>query len=232
LNRSKSNVLTLYFHPLASYCHKVLIALHENGTPFEPKIVNFGDEESVADLLARWPLRKIPVLHDQGRARTVAETSIIIEYLDEAYPGPIRFIPKDRKKALEVRLWDRVFDLYVHTPMQKIVADRLRPAGSEDRHGVAEAKTTLRTAYDMIDAHLENRDWAGGSDFTMADCSATPALFYAGIIVPFGEKLKRLSSYFERLLQRPSVVRTLREAQPYFHLFPYRDIMPERFLRL
>jgi glutathione S-transferase len=225
-------VLTLYFHPLASYCHKVLIALYENGTPFQPKIVNFGDEGSAAELLARWPVGKIPVLHDQDRNRTLPETSIIIEYLDEHYRGPTRFIPNRREAALEVRLWDRFFDLYMQTPMQKIVTDRLRPAGSQDPHGVAEAKTALETAYDMIDAHMENSVWACGNGFTMADCSAAPALFYAGIVVPFGPNLKRLASYFERLLQRPSFVRTLREAQPYFEFFPYRDTMPARFMNL
>jgi glutathione S-transferase len=225
-------VLTLYFHPLASYCHKVLIALYENGTRFQPKIVNFGEEGSAAELLARWPVGKIPVLHDQDRNRTLPETSIIIEYLDEHYRGPTRFIPNNREAALEVRLWDRFFDLYVQTPMQKIVTDRLRPDESRDPHGVAEARTALELAYDMIDAHMENSVWAGGDDFTMADCSAAPALFYAGIVVPFGPNLNRLASYFERLLQRPSFVRTLREAKPYFEFFPYRDSMPARFLNL
>ena len=224
--------LTLYFHPLASYCHKVLIALYENDTLFEPKIVNFDEEGSSAELLARWPVGKIPVLHDKDRNRTVPETSIIIEYLDEHYPGATRFIPRNNETALEVRLWDRFFDLYVQSPMQKIVTDRLRPDGSQDRHGVAEAKATLRTAYKMIDAHMGRHSWAGGNEFTMVDCSAAPALFYGGIVVPFGEDLKQLSSYFERLLERPSFARTIREARPYFEFFPYRESMPARFLRL
>lgn len=224
--------LTLHFHPLASYCHKVLIALYENDTLFEAKIVNFDEEGSSAELLARWPVGKIPVLHDKDRNRTVPETSIIIEYLDEHYPGSTRFIPRNNETALEVRLWDRFFDLYVQSPMQKIVTDRLRPNGSQDRHGVAEAKAALRTAYEMIEAHMGSRMWAAGDEFTMADCSATPALFYGGIVLPFGEDLKQLSSYFERLLERPSVARTIREARPYFDRFPLRDSMPARFLNL
>src|SRR5688572_6202113 len=134
--------LTLYFHPLASFCHKVLVALYENGTPFEPKIVDFAEEDSRAELFARWPVGKIPVLHDRERNRIVPETSIIIEYLDEHYAGPTRFIPRDIEAALEVRLWDRFFDFYVQSPMQKIVTDRLRPEGSHDHHGVAEAEAT------------------------------------------------------------------------------------------
>ena len=224
--------LMLHFHPLASYCHKVLIALYENDTLFEPKIVNFDEEASSAELLARWPVGKIPVLHDKDRNRTVPETSIIIEYLDEHYPGRTRFIPRDKETAREVRLWDRFFDLYVQSPMQKIVTDRLRPDGSWDPHGVAEAQSTLRTAYKMIDTHMGNSAWAGGDEFTMADCSAAPALFYGGIVLPFAEDLKQLSSYFERLLERPSVARTIREARPYFDRFPLRDSMPARFLEL
>jgi glutathione S-transferase len=229
-DEASSMALTLYFHPLASYCHKVLIALYENDTPFQPKLVNFDEESSSAELLAHWPVGKIPVLHDSGRNRIVPETSIIIEYLDEHYPGPTLLVPQNSETALEVRLWDRFFDLYVQSPMQKIVTDVLRSDGSQDRVGVAEAHSTLRTAYKMLDAHLDNRAWAGGDEFTMADCSAAPALFYGGIVQPFAEDLKQLASYFERLLERPSVARTIREAQPYFDHFPLRASMPARFL--
>jgi glutathione S-transferase len=222
--------LTLYFHPLASFCHKVLVALYENGTPFEPKIVDFAEEDSRAELFARWPVGKIPVLHDRERNRIVPETSIIIEYLDEHYAGPTRFIPRDIEAALEVRLWDRFFDFYVQSPMQKIVTDRLRPEGSHDHHGVAEAEATLQTAYAMIDARMDGRAWAAGDAFTMADCSAAPGLFYGSIVVPFGGDLKRLGSYFERLLERPSFARTISEARPYFELFPLREKIPARFL--
>ena len=222
--------LTLYLHPLASFCHKVLIALYENDTPFEARIVNFDEESTRAELLARWPVGKIPVLHDPTRDRIVPETSIIIEYLDEHYPGPTLFIPRDPETAIEVRLWDRIVDLYVHAPMQKIVADLLRAAASRDPHGVAEAKSTLRTAYEMLDAHMANRVWSGGNAFTLADCSAAPALFYGSIVLPFGKDLTQLSAYFERLLERPSFARVIKEAQPYFKMFPLREKMPRRFL--
>jgi glutathione S-transferase len=218
--------LVLHCHPLSSFCQKVITALYENGTPFEARTVNLMDAEARADYLRLSPLGKIPTLQDGHRA--IIETSIQIEYLDRHHPGAHALLPEDDEARLEVRLWDRMFDLYVELPMQRIVGDRLRPDGRQDRHGVAEARAALRAAYAMIEAHLDGRTWAAGDDFSMADCAAAPALFFAGILEPFGEH-DRLSAYFERLLARPSYARALAEAQPHFLNFPYYDDMPERF---
>jgi len=222
--------LTLYMHPLASFCHKVLIALYENAVAFRPVTGDLGDPDSAAPLRNRWPATKIPVLHDTSGDRTVPETSIIVEYVQEHYPGPVPLLPADADRRLDARLWDRFFDLYVSVPMQKIVADRLRPEAERDRLGVVDARRTLEVSYDMADAHLRGRSWAAGETFTLADCAAAPGLFYAGIVHPFGEARPALAAYFERLLVRPSVERTLREARPFFALFPYREAIPPRFL--
>jgi glutathione S-transferase len=223
--------LTLLFHPLSSFCWKALIALYENGTEFQPQIIDLGDAASQAQLADLWPLTKFPVLRDHKRDRTVPETSIIIEYLQTHYPGPVRLLPEDAELCLEARLWDRFFDLYVSVPVQKIVGDRLRPEANRDPHGIADARKTLNKAYDMIERQVAKGAWAVGSDFTMADCAAAPALFYASILQPFDARHPALAAYFERLLQRPSVVRVLAEARPYFSMFPYKDAMPARFLR-
>jgi glutathione S-transferase len=222
--------LVLYFHPLASFCHKVLVALYENGTPFEGRIVDLMDEAASAAFLGLWPVGKIPVLRDEGRDRTVPETTIIIEYLDRHYPGRQPLFPRNEARALEARLWDRFFDLYVSAPMQKIVTDRLRPAGESDARGVAEAAATLDTAYGMIERHMADRSWAAGDGFSVADCAAAPALFYAGIVQPFAHSHARVAAYFERLLERAAVQRTIADARPYFHLFPLREAIPARFL--
>jgi glutathione S-transferase len=124
--------LVLYFHPLSSFCQKALIALCENGTPFEPRIVDLSDEASRAAFLRLWPIGKFPVLRDEARDRLIPESSVIIEYLDQHYPGPAPLVPADPDLALKTRLADRFYDLYVHEPMQKIVGDRLRPAGERD----------------------------------------------------------------------------------------------------
>jgi glutathione S-transferase len=211
--------LTLHFHPLSSYCHKTLIALYENATPFTPNMVNLGDDRQRTALLTLWPLGKFPVLRDDARDQTIPESSVIIEYLDGHYPGRTRFIPADIGLALETRLRDRFYDLYVHEPMQKMVGDRLRPQGKKDPHGVEEAKARLRTSYDMIDREMAARDWAMGDFFSLADCAASPALFYANKVLPFSGH-PHLEAYFARLTTRPSYARVLKEAEPYFSMFP------------
>lgn len=222
---------TLYIHPLASFCHKVLIAFYENEVPFTAETVDLMSPGEAADHLARWPVGKIPVLYDSNRDRIVAETSVIIEYVGERYPGAAPMLPDDPEARLEARLWDRFFDFYVSQPMQKIVTDRIRPEGENDAYGVGEARRTLDTAYAMIERRMAGRTWACGDAFTIADCAALPGLFFAGIVQPFPPSSENLAAYFERLLARPSVRRTLAEARPFFSMFPYRDAMPERFLR-
>jgi glutathione S-transferase len=220
--------LTLYFHPLSSFCHKVLIALYENETAFKGEIVDLGDESERSSFVALWPSGKIPLLRDESRL--VPETTIMIEYLDRHYPGTHPLLPKEPEACLEARLLDRLFDQYVMLPMQKVVYDRLRADGEHDHRGVAEAISTLRMAYEMIESKLSDRTWAAGKEFTIADCSAAPSLFYAAIVEPFPSGKQHLAAYFERLLNRPSIKRTLSEARPYFYLFPLKDAIPQRFL--
>jgi glutathione S-transferase len=212
--------LTLMFHPLSSFCHKVLIALYENDTPFTPQIVNLMDEGERAAFRKLWPIGKFPLLRDEARDWTVNESSIIIEYLDQHFPGKTRFIPADPELARQMRFRERFFDLYVHLPMQKIVGDRLRPEGNKDPHGVEEARETMRTALGMIDQAMAAKTWANGEDFTMADCSAAPALFYADKVMPFAATHPAAHAYLGRLMQRPSYARALQEAEPYFKFFP------------
>lgn len=221
--------LTLYYHPLASFCHKVLVALYESAAPFQGRIIDLGNAADRAELTALWPLGKFPVLVDEARQRTLPESTVILEYLCQHVAGCAELLPHDAELCLEVRLWDRVFDAYVQGPMQKIVGDLLRPAGERDPRGVAEARATLGIAYDMLERQLAPGAWAVGDRFTMADCAAMPALFYASIVEPFPPAHSRLAEYFERLMGRPSVRRTLDEARPYFPLFPFKDAIPARF---
>jgi len=212
--------LRIYSHPLASFCHKALIALYENDTPFEPVLVDLADAASRAAFQAVWPMAKMPVLRDEARNRTVAESTIVIEYLDAFYPGATRLLPADPDRAWQTRMWDRFHDHYVQEPMQRIVGDRLRPAGSNDPHGVEHAKAQLQAAYAVLEREMEGKTWAIGDAFTLADCAAAPALFYADTVVPFAATHRHLSAYLDRLMERPSFARVLAEAQPYFALFP------------
>ncbi|HEX2886858.1 glutathione S-transferase family protein [Vineibacter terrae] len=212
--------LTLHCHPLAAFAQKVLIALYENGTPFKPHIVDLGDPAANAAFKRLWPIGKMPVLRDDVRDRTIPESSIIIEYLAQHYPGATALLPADPDLALATRLRDRFYDHYVAYPMQRIVADRLRPPDGRDPIGVAEAQAQLRTAYDVIDQQTADSTWAMGDMFTMADCAALPALYYANEVLPFRSSHRHAASYLDRLTQRPAVARVLAEAEPYRHLFP------------
>lgn len=220
-------MLTLYYHPLASFCWKVLIALYENGTAFTPRLIDPANPDDHALMEKFWPVAKMPVLQDNGQDEVVAETSIIIEYLDRHHPGPRPMLPTDPDAALQARLWDRFFDLYIHNPMQRIVLARLTMHGEVEAQVAKAARAALETGYRTAEAHLQGQDWAAG-DFGIADCAAAPALFYAATLHPI-DAYPALGAYTERLFVRPSVARVLDEAKPWFDLYPFADQLPARF---
>jgi glutathione S-transferase len=210
--------MKLHAHPFSSYCQKVLTALYENDTPFEFHRLNLGDEASAAEFAALWPLKRMPVLVDRGR--TIVESSIIIEHLDLEHPGRTRFVPEDRREALEVRTLDRFFDHYVMSPMIRIVFDFIRPEPARDPLGVGEARALLDTAYGWLERTLAGRPWAAGADFSLADCAAAPALFYADWVHAIGPSRPALQGYRARLLARPSFARAVDEGRPFRPHFP------------
>lgn len=215
--------LKLYAHPFSSYSQKVLIALYENETPFEYRQINHADPKILAELEALWPFKRFPVLVDtdaNGNERTLIESTIILEYLDQRYPGRTRLIPADADAALETRFMDRFFDNCIMTPTQKPVSDALRPEGARDSYGVEDAKRQLDIAYAWLDATMKNREWAIGSQFTMADCAAAPSLFYADWAYRIPEKFANVIAYRKRLLARPSFARAVDEARYFRPFFP------------
>ncbi|MFT3808093.1 glutathione S-transferase family protein [Arenimonas sp.] len=221
--------LVLHAHPLSSFCHKVLIALYEAGTPFEFRLFNPGDPESRASHLAMWPPGQMPVLQDTARGKTVPETTIIIEYLDRFYPGERAMLPSDPDARLDARLWDRFSDFHVMLPLQRAVASRIAGDAVQEAKVFAEVQAKLAVSYGVLDRHLADRRWLAGSDFSLADCAAEPALFYAAAIVPFERDYPALGAYFDRLLERPSVQRVLKEAGPWIRYFPLLATLPPRY---
>ena len=209
--------LVLYQHPFALYCWKALIALYERDVPFTAEPV----EADRSALAALWPPASIPVLVDDGVV--FPESSTIVEHLDRHGDAP-PLMPSDRDDALKARLWDRVADEYVATPVQKIVGDALRAPDARDAHGVSQAHATLDLAYATLEPQLDGRDddgWLAGDDFTLADCAAAPALHYAEVVHPLDRDAHpALAAYFDRVLARPSVARVVEEARPYRELFP------------
>jgi glutathione S-transferase len=212
--------LKLYYHPLSSYCWKVLIALYEGGVAFEPELVDLQDPDARERFIRMTPLGKFPVLVDDEASKGFPESSIIIEYLANRFPTAAKLIPQDKDLALRVRLSDRFYDLYVHDKMQKIVGDRLRPEGKKDPEGVERARNELEIALALVDRDMAEGGWATGLTFTMADCAAAPALYYANQVAPFGDSHPGAARYLDRLMARPSFARVLSEAEPYFAMFP------------
>ena len=211
--------LRLFYHPFASFCQKVLIAFYEKGIAFERVPIDLGDREQRAELERVWGLAKFPVLRDEARDLTIPESGVIIEYLDRLTPDAPLLVPADADSAMRARIWERFFDNYVAAPVTKVVIDELRPAGRRDPHGVEEAKGLLATAYALFDGEIGKSGWAAGEAFSLADCAAAPALFYANTMVPIAGH-PRLASYYERLLGRPSFRRVIDEARPHRHLYP------------
>lgn len=211
--------LELFLHPLSSYCHKVLIAFYENGIPFEIKRVD--DPVVAREWTTLSPLNKFPILRDVRRGTVVPESTIIIEYLNTHFPGKVKLIPDDPDLAWQVRLRDRFFDNYLHTPMQKFAADALRPQGKKDAYGLDQARAEFAKALTLVNAEMAERTWATGDAFTMADCAAAPALFYGNRFYgPFRDTHPHALAYLDRLMGRPSYARALEEAKPFMHLLP------------
>jgi len=211
--------LTLYEHPFALYCQKVVIALYERGIGFDRVVV--GEDVSREQLAEVWPMASIPVLRDDEAEVIVPETTIIIEYLDRIEADGPPMIPTDADEALEARGWDRFLDQYVSTPVQTIVFDALKPEERRDPETVADARRTLDTAYDVLEGHLAGRELAAGSGFTVADCAAAPALFYAWVPNPWDERTHpNLTRYYRDLAHRPSYAKVIDEARPYRDVYP------------
>jgi glutathione S-transferase len=208
----------LYAHPFSSYCQKVLTALYENGTAFEYRLLDHNDPETLADFERRWPIKRFPILIDGDRQ--VMEATILIEYLDRHYPGPITLIPADPDKAIEVRMLDRFFDNYISTPQQKIVFNAIRAEADRDPYGDKEARDMLERAYAWLDRHMEGRMWASGDTFTLADCGAGPFLFYADWTHAIDPAFTHVHAYRKRLLARPSFARAVDEGRPFRAYFP------------
>jgi glutathione S-transferase len=206
----------LYLHPLSSYSQKAKTAFYEKNLPFEVKLLD-GSEPVASEFAAKWPIRRFPVLEHGGDF--IFEATSIIEYIDMLHPGEQPLIPRDAATAIRVRMWDRFFDNYTQYPQQRMVNAALGREMEPD-DGYVRWRQALETAYAILDRHMQGRRWAAGESFSLADCSAAPALLYADWAHPMAERFEHARAYRARLLQRPSYARALEEARPYRHLYP------------
>jgi glutathione S-transferase len=210
--------LALYGHPFASYVWKPLVALYERNVGFEFRMVDPDHPQNQARVAQISPTGQFPVLTDRGHE--IPQSNAVIEYLDLYHGNAAPMVPSDPREALDARMIADVFDDYVEAPMQRIVGDALRDSAESDRRGVAEARDTLDRCYAWLDKRLAGGEWAACGRFTIADCAAAPALFYADWVHPIADRHGTLAAYRARLLARPSVARVVDEARQYRHLFP------------
>jgi glutathione S-transferase len=210
--------LDLYGHPFASFVWKPLIALYERNVDFTFRIVDNDHPENQMRIAELSPTGQFPALIDGNKE--VIQSNAVIEYIDLFHGHGVPMVPSDPREALEARMMADVFDDYVELPMQRIVGEALRDESEADPRGAADAHAFLERSYAWLDRKLEKQEWAACGRFTIADCAAAPALFYADWVHPIPERLAALAAYRERLLSRPSVVRVVDEARPYRNLFP------------
>jgi glutathione S-transferase len=210
--------MELFAHPFSSYSQKALLAFRENEIPFTYRVLDPGDPATMDAFRSRWPLERFPVLVDGDR--TVFEATAIIEYLAVHHPGAVTLVPQGRDRAVDVRMLDRFFDNYVSTPLQTIVFDARRKPEDRDPYGAREARAMLEKSYRWLDATMADRTWAAGDDFTMADCAAAPALFYADWTHRIDPAFANVIAYRQRLLARPTFAKLVDEARPFRPYFP------------
>ena len=198
-------MLTLYEHPFALYCQKVLVALNELGVAYD--VLEEQRDFDRNELARLWPPASIPVLRDGDRV--IGETSIIIEYV-----AGVQLVP-----SLEARKWDRLCDQYVSDAVQAIVYETI--VQRLDERAIGQAQDRLHMAYGMIEAQLADSEFLAGDTFTIAECAAAPGLFYALAIHPWDERIHpQLTRYYRALARRPSFAKVIADARPYRHLFP------------
>ncbi len=211
-------MLSLIGHPFSSYTWKAQIALHALELDYELAILDEDHPENGV-FLARHggPWGKFPLLNDDGTV--IMESSSIIEWLDLHHAGSTRMIPQDPDEALRTRMFDRIFDNYVMTPMQAVVGEYLRGAEQPDAARIAESTERLRQSYGWLES------WRATyappeAGVSLVECAAAPSLFYADWVDPIPEQCPLLREWRAHLLALPPVARCVEQARPYRSYFP------------
>ena len=205
--------MKLYYHPLSSYCHKVLAACYERAIEFTPEVVSLMDDDARDAYRQIYPLGKIPLLiADDGHR--VPESSIIVEYLDTHFDNPPKLIPDDPDRSRQVRFKDRMYDLYLNESVAALLFENAKPEADRDEALLERSRRRIAVMYAFMEQSFESQTWSSGEAFTLSDCAAVGPLYYATRVAPF-EAHAKVAAYWRRLEARPSVRRVLEEAAPH-----------------
>jgi glutathione S-transferase len=203
--------LKLYYNPLSTYSQKAMIAFNEKGVAYESNVVNLMSPEGRAAFEQVNPLGKLPFMKPSEDWQ-VPESTSIIEYLEDKFPNTPRLIPADREAARLVRFMDRMSDLYYNDPVVELLFQPLGFRG-KDEEKAAKARKYVAISHGHWDKRLASQLWMCGDQFTMADCAAIPAMYYAQTAAPF-EAFPNVVAYWKRAQERPSYAKVVAEFEP------------------
>ncbi len=205
--------MKLYYFPLSTYSQKAIMAFHEKQVAFEPQLIRLFDESERKAYREIYPLGKVPLLILPD-GHKIPESSIIIEYLDTHFETGTRLIPDHKDLARRVRFTDRINDLYLNDSVVTLLFQSWKPEDQRDQELIDRNRERIDTVYRFMENHFEKATWACGDSFSMADCAAAPALFYARQLAPFDGR-PNIQAYWRRLEARPSYQKVAEEAAPH-----------------
>lgn len=204
--------MKLYYNPLSTYSQKVMIAFNEKGIRYAPEVVDLMSPDGRAAYEKVNPFGKVPFLKPSEDWQ-VPESTSIIEYLEDKFPDTPRLIPAaGGDSARLVRFMDRMSDLYYNDQVVELLFQQLGFRAKDDDRA-SRARKYVAITYSHWDKRLASQPWLCGGSFTMADCSAIPALYYAQTAAPFAD-YPNVLAYWQRAQQRPSYAKVRAEFEP------------------
>ena len=209
--------MKLYTTPLSSYAHKVQIAFEEKGLTYERINVNLMDPQAAEEYRKIYPIGKVPCLF-LDNDHMIPESSIIVEYLDQHFEPKDSLIPSDPELGRQVRFKDRMYDLYLNNSVGELFFASMKPKEEQDQQSMDECRRKIDVMYGFMEKNFADKEWNIGNQFTLADCSAAPALYYAVNIHPFAGH-KNIESYYDRLMNRPSIKNVYDKVSPIIEEF-------------
>ena len=186
-------MITLYDAARCPYCARVRIVLAEKGLEYEVVAIDLADRP--AWIYEKNPSGRVPVLEEDGFV--LPESAVIVQYLDERYPGP-PLLPADPAERALARLWLDRFD------------DRLGDDYYALRRGEEGARERVAKRLELLNGALGEQPYLGGREYGLADIGYVPWIFRAreslGVDLT---SYPAIESWVERLLERPAVAAEL-----------------------
>jgi glutathione S-transferase len=203
-------MITLYSGPVSWFARKVEIALLEKAIPFHQILVPFTQTQGYQpkpEVLTRInPKGQVPVLID-GRTE-LYDSTVIIEYLDEAYPErPL--LPASPQSRASCRLWDVFADEVMLAPIRKLMHrtephDHKSPRWQDLETEASKSLPEIAKHFDQLNVALNDKDHLCG-EFSLADISCFMPVFWSDRLAgPAFETRTNLLRWYNTLLQRPS----------------------------